>query len=357
MKKILFAAALFASASTVFVACSGSDTTAPVEVKAITLVADKEAIEADGKDAVHFTVTTDTGENITENAILMIPETDTFLDADVKEYTSSVDEEVTFQARYNGIYSNEVTVTVQNRSKYEKYFRRVLVAQLTGTWCVACPNLTRSLKILTGQMPDKIEVIAMHGSSAEEPDPYDIPQTTEMFSVFSGLRGFPSAVIDMRQKTIDVTSSMVLREINRSLSDYPATCGVKISSTYNKESKVVDATVTVAAEKTNKYAFGLAVVVDGLVYTQTGAENDPDYRHNNVVLTMNAIKGGLIDDGEIKANEEKSHTFQIDLSQTKHNIDNMRVVAYILAKDGDNFYVNNVASCKLDGGSVDYKYN
>lgn len=359
MKKFFFAVALFAGASTAFVACSGSDDEPKPsldDIKEIELTVDKNAIEANGEDVVNFTVTSDTGVNLNDKAVILIPgEEITFLDE--MYYTSTVNETVTFQARYNGIYSNEVTVEVKNRSKYEKYFRRVLISQLTGTWCVNCPGMTRSLKLVSEQFPDRIEILAMHGSSSQGTDPYAIPQTEEMFSQFPDLRGYPSAVIDMRQKSVDATTSSLVRAINKSLLEYPATCGVKIASTYNKETKKVDAKITVAAEATNKYALGLAVVVDGLEYTQTGAESDPDYLHNNVVIAINNLRGEFVGDGVINAGEEVSHTFTIDMSTTKYNIEDMRVVAFILAQSGDAYYVNNSASCKLDGGSIDYTYN
>lgn len=185
-EKILFAVALFAGASTAFVACSGSDDEPKPsldDIKEIKLTVDKNAIEANGEDVVNFTVTSDTGVNLNDKAVILIPgEEITFLDE--MYYTSTVNETVTFQARYNGIYSNEVTVEVKNRSKYEKYFRRVLISQLTGTWCVNCPGMTRSLKLVSEQFPDRIEILAMHGSSSQGTDPYAIPQTEKMFSQF-----------------------------------------------------------------------------------------------------------------------------------------------------------------------------
>lgn len=360
MKKILFAVAFFASASFALVACNGSDepNKTPEDVKAITLSVDKNSIEANGEDAVNFTVTTDRGDDITgmQGVRIFIPKTETFLDG--TKYTSSTDGTVTFQARYSGIYSNTVDVDVKNRSKYEKYLRRVLIMQLTGTWCVACPNMTRAIKTVVAEMPNRVEVLALHGSSVQGTDPYETPAAKELQGVEKfNISGFPAAVIDMRAKAINSSSSALFEEITKSFEKHPATCGVKISSTYNQAEKKGHATITVAATKTNKYAFGCAVVVDGLTEAQTGAENDPDYRHDNVVIAINNIFGQMIDDGVINADQELSHTFDFDLSSTKYNVDNMRVVAFILSQDGDAYYVNNSASCKLDGGSVDYALN
>lgn len=356
MKKIIFAAALIVSATTAFVACKSEDE--PVvpkgEITSITLSVDKNTIEANGQDAVQFTVIANTGEDLTgkEGVRIMIPATKTFLDG--MKYTSTVDGPVTFQARYSGILSNEETVTVQNRSKYEKYLRRVVISQLTGTWCVNCPNMTSALKTVSAELPGRIEVLAFHGSSGgSNIDPYAIDATAKLLSKFN-LSGYPSAVIDMRKAASGSSATYLMVEVDESLKNYPATCGVKIESTYDKSTKKASVKISVAASKTNTYTLGYAVVVDGLTEPQTGA--DEDYVHNNVVIGINNINGEMI--GEIKENEEWSQTFEVTAG-TKYDVANMRVVAYASAKIAgeDTYYINNAASCKLDGGSVDYIYN
>lgn len=356
MKKFIFAAAFIVSATSAFVACDSEDgPDVPEEViTSITLSVDKTTIEADGQDAVHFTVKSDTGIDLTgrDGLRIMIPATNTFLEG--MNYTSTVDGPVTFQARYSGILSNEQTVTVQNRSKYEKYLRRVLISQLTGTWCVNCPNMTKALKAVSRDLPGRIEVLAFHGSSGgSNIDPYTIDATSKIFSKFN-LTGYPSAVIDMRQAASGSSTTFLMVEIEKSLLNYPATSGVKIESTYDKSTNKANVTISVAASKTNSYAIGYAVVVDGLTEPQTGAEDD--YVHDNVVIGINNINGESI--GEIKEGGDWSNTFEVTAG-TKYNVDDMRVIAFVYAKDANNdaYYVNNVASCKLNGGSIDYTYN
>lgn len=358
MKKILFAIAFVVSATTAFVACSGSDEpndTPNLEVSSITLTVDKNSIEADGVDAAKFKVTTDKGVDITgmDGVRILIPDPETFLEG--MEYTSTVNETVVFKARYSGKLSNEVTVEVKNRAKYEKYFRKVLIAQYTGTWCVNCPNMTNAIKAVSTQMPDRFEVVAFHGDQGtQNTDPYTTEYTAQLGKQFE-LSGYPGAVIDMRQKASGASSNLLMLEVKKSLRDYPATCGVKITTDYNEDTKICDATVTVNAVKANKYSLGCAVVVDGLVAPQEGATSD--YVHNNVLLSVNNINGEFIGSGQIKENEELSHTFNFDLSKTKYKIEDMRIVAFVLAESDGAFYVNNTTSCKLAGGSVDYKLN
>lgn len=364
MKKILFAAAFAVCASMAFVACSGNggeDTQTPGEITAITLSVDKESIEANGEDAVHFTVVTDTGVDITGQSGLriMIPATQTFLDG--MEYTSIMNETLVFQARYQGIYSNEVTVTVQNRAQYEKFVRKVLISQMTSTGCTQCPNMTTVLKNLSAIYPDRLQVLSFHSDYNSAVDPFSIDAANTLYSLF-GASGLPSAVVDMRTLISGAVSAQIQTQILRSLRDYPATCGVKIVTEYKEATKNAIAAVTVQATEANTYSIGAAVVLDGQSATGQAAQSgaDASYVHNNIVLAISNLYGDLIDGGQIGKDESKMYKFTFDLSDPKYDAydrSQMRIVAFVLAQDGENFYVNNSATCALLNGSVDYALN
>lgn len=362
MKKILFAAALAVCAPLSFVACSGSGTEEePTEVTAITLSVDKESIEANGEDAVSFKVMGDNGQDLTgmQGVRILIPATNTFLDG--MKYTSSVNEEITFQARYMGIYSNEVKVTVKNRGKYEKYFRHVLISQLTSTGCVNCPGMSTALKSLAEKYPERLEILAFHADYSGKRDPFTIDETNTLGAQFS-VQGFPSAVIDMRTMIGGAQSGQIMTQIDKSLKEYPATCGVKIVTEYQEALKTIVVATTVAAEKTNTYSIGAAIVLDDQPATGDAAQSgaDASYVHNNIVLAISNINGGLVDGGKIEAGQSVMCKFKFDLSDPKYDAydrSKMRAVVFVLAQDGDSFYVNNTATCGVDNGSVDFKLN
>lgn len=363
MKKILFAAAFAVCAPMAFVACSGSSTDEPTDTKvtAITLSVDKESIEANGEDAVQFKVMGDNGQDLTgvQGVRILIPATETFLDG--MQYTSTMNETVVFQARYQGIYSNEVTVTVKNRGLYEKYFRHVMISQMTSTGCINCPNMSSTLKTLSAQYPDRLQLLAFHTDYSGTKDPFTIDAANSLASQFS-VQGYPSAIVDMRTMLGGASSGPIVTQINRSLQEYPATCGVKVSSVYDQATKMASASISVAADKANTYSIGAAVVLDGQPATGDAAQSgaDASYVHNNIVLLISNINGGFVGDGKMDAGDEVSLDMQFNLSDAKYDgydRSQMRVVAFALAMDGDNFYVNNTASCALDGGSVDYILN
>lgn len=371
MKKYLFLAAA-ALCGTAFVSCSdngNSESDDLSNVQAITLTADKETIEANNEDVVRFTVTTDTGQDISgqPGVRILIPATESsseiFLDG--MEYTAVVNGPITFQARYNGILSNTVTVTAQNRGQYEKYVRRVLIADLTSVGCVNCPNMATVLESLKEQYPNRLEVLAYHTDYNGTTDPFATGLLNSIYTDFDIL-GFPAAVVDFRIGLNGASSSRLIQEIETSLYDYPATCGIKLSSTYNAATQEAEATITVAGanDVADGYTLGYMVVADNIAAegnaAQTGA--DASYVHNDVVLVGSEYLGGRLDGG-LQADVEREPiviTFRLaDHMQPEYfDVDDLRVVAYLMALNEDgSYYVNNVASCQLNGGSTDYLLN
>lgn len=371
MKKYLILA-LAALTGGAFVACSGSEDGGgdPSTATSITLAVDKETIEADGADAVRFTVTTDTGVDITgmQGVRILIPGEQGDADAvflDGMEYTSVTNGPVTFQARYNGMLSNKVTVTAQNRGEYEKYMRRLLIADLTSVGCINCPNMTTVLESLAERYPDRLEVLTYHTDYDGNVDPFSTELLNSIYSDF-GIMGFPAAVVDFRIGINGANSSRLMQEIEASLYDYPATCGIKLSSSYDdaKQEATVVVTVAGANEVASEYTLGYLIVADNIEAVGGAAQKgaDASYVHNGVVLAGSEYLGGRLDGGLQAGVEREPVTIKFNVGghmQPEYfGVEDLRVVAYVMAKNDDNtYYVNNVASCAVDGGSADYVLN
>lgn len=324
------------------------------EIKSLTLKVDKNTIEADGKETVTFTVLTDSGKDITSQPGVRVQNKTTGLYLETPAYSATANGTMTFDARYNGMRTNEVTVSSVNRGKYEKYFRNVALFQVTGTWCVNCPNMTNALKIIEANMPGRTQVISFHESTAQGDDPFSHTATYSLRSIF-GIQGFPSVVVDMRSVQ-NASTTMITEQILKSMLDYPAVCGIKISSSFDSASRKADFDISVACEKEGNYSVACAVVVDGLNAPQQGA--DENYVHNNVLIGINEVMGGSI--GKQTAGSvwnSDAGIFSTTVPEA-YNVANVRVVVYVMneTEDGE-WYVNNIASCPIDGGSVDYQLN
>lgn len=222
--------------------------------------------------------------------------------------------------------------------------RHVAVSEFTGAWCANCPSGYVFLKYLIEDhwSHDTVHILAFHDSTGGD-DPMGISLTNEFVTKF-GIGGFPAFLVDMREATSEKTEIQAM--IERSFSDYPATCGVKMSSTDSS----VD--IELYAAKSGIYRVALFILEDGIVARQNydGIYKD-NYTHNHVVRSMvsKLSEGDRV--GDIKAAEKatKSYTFSLDSSWEKENC-----TLCALVFDSSQTVIN-AAVCAV-GGSVDYDY-
>ena len=167
-----------------------------------------------------------------------------------------------------------------------------------------------------------------------------------MFSLW----GFPSCVVDMRVAMGLSENYSVMRAVfNKSLEEYPASCGVAIQSQYNGQA---DVTVSVKSEKGAEYRLILYAVENGLKYQQNDGGVYRDYTHNHVVrkLLSATVDGDKL--GHIAAGKEKSISYTV-IMEEGWNAENLSFYALVTDENG---YVNNLAVCKAIDGDADYEY-
>lgn len=334
-------------------ACSSSNNPdpepGPGEMQ-LTLKASKTTVEADAQDVVEFTVTDQNGKDYTNESTMHFQNKDTgeFIDS---KWTFFDDGKYTIRARYNGVYSNEVVITAQNHAKYEKYYRNVAIYQMTDVECLNCPKLSVILEKLEEKDPGRLVRMAFHGKYSKN-DPFEIPATGELVSIF-GINGWPTAIVDMREKTVGSAFAGVDIQpmINKSRQDLAA-CGIKINSSVSGRTATI--TTEIAFDKDGEYSVGYAVLADNLQAAQAGAE--AGYRHNATVRAISGVMGGAIGEQKAGTTWTQEPAFTVELGNEP--IEDTRVVVFVLRKTADNkWYINNIATCAADGGSVDYKLN
>ncbi|MEG0498800.1 MAG: Omp28-related outer membrane protein, partial [Alistipes sp.] len=310
MKKYLYItlAAFVGLSSATLTSCSGNngeEPKNPSETTALTLTVDKATIEADNTEVATFKVVNQAGEDITHIAGMSFMNTGDNSITKTGTVTAFENGVNSYNARFNGIRSNVLTVTGVNRKKYEKFYRHVAVFQATGTWCVNCPSMGTTLdEVEKSYLPGRMVRLTFHQGNGGTVDPFEVSQTADLISQF-GLAGFPSGVVDMDQTLPQMrTAPGFVGVMKASMKNYPATCGIKITSVVNATTKVATITPQITFEKAGKYSIAGAVLVDKLEATQQGA--GADYRHNNTVRAIfgtskGALVGGLI--GDKKADE------------------------------------------------------
>ncbi len=261
----------------------------------------------------------------------------------------------------NGEDNGDDNGDVPANMAYEKH---VCLVEFTGGWCINCPNgysgmmtmlSTPSLK----KYADRIHICAFH-SDMEGRDDLAIPQTQDVFKLFKGLE-YPSFAIDLRDSgslTSEGLSSQFKPSLEAAFEEHAVHCGVAVSSSRNEDKAEV--TVKVASGLTSEYRVVLLVVEDkvkGWQKSNVYPDGQDDYIHRHVVRKVvtayaNTFTGEkLTDDGQIKAGEEKSKSWTVELDEA-WNLADTKVYALVL--DG-NGHVNNTNLCAISGGNSDYK--
>lgn len=355
---LIFVSSLLAVASAV-VSCSDSGSTS--ESASLHLQPSKLNVAADGKDKVSFKVTRD-GVDITSSATIWQLAGETLnTDSPLKqaEFSTTNPGSYQFEARYtvnDEIERSEpVIITATNTAK-TTFFRRIFAQQFTSTTCPNCPLLSKVLTKLdeTDEWNDRLVRAAFH-TDYRGPDPMRL-SITDLYLTRYQQNGLPALFLDLRKDTHEINvESTIVKQLQRVLNDYPATCGVAIESAYDATQQEIKVTVKVTASETNDYRVLVFLLEDHLIYSQLGAA-ETEYEHNHTVRY--AFCAELIGDklGTIEAGQEATKTFTCSVSD-EWKPENLRIVACAVNKSEDGeYYANNSAMCPIDG-SIEYKYN
>lgn len=365
-RKFVISAAVAAAALTAM-SCTGTiddntDNPFNPEETEYTISVDRTQIEADGKEVATFTIRDASGNDVTATDLgacyFKVVETDTFLPRRTRTYSAFENTTVTIIGSYNGIDTqNTVTVTSVHRSKYEIFHKNVALYKCTGTWCVYCPSLTSALNGMSDNIKSHTVTMACHGDGSGD-DPFAIAYGNTdlgnyLVNEFGG-QGFPYLVINLNTATGNRVTSTIEEMINDQRRDYPATCGIKVTTEYADNNLHISATLKSSTGDT--YNLGCALLLDNQSYP-SGTETSGIY--NNIVraVTDNFTRFDTAQAFEVAADAEQTKTFDLEVADLAANKDNCRVVVFALRRiDGGATIVDNIVSCDIDA-SVDYVLN
>ena len=298
------------------------------------LTADLTSLNATAGETATFTVYSG-AEDVTEYATIRNLTDDTVLEGNV--FAPAGEGEWTFVAEYEGLLSEELTVTAFVVAEEGKdFFRRSLVLDFTGTWCVNCPKMDAAIEEAMAARPGRIVPVSVHCMA----DPMRIKPLCDNLAKQFKVSAYPSAVVDMDPESLITQSSseLLLSHIDRLLDSRGASAGIRIESTLDGENLSV--TVETKAVQDGEYTLSIILLEDGIVAKQTGADDGENHVHNNVLRQW--------EDGDpVTLKEEETAT----LSLTASVSGKYRVVALVLR----NGLVDNVVQCTA-GASVDYQF-
>lgn len=344
-------------------ACSGNvdpegdDPEGPVTP--YTLSVDKDVIESDGKDAAVFTITDAegvvlTGSGYIRNTSFCINETGEWFSGMVLDkpnvFTSIEDGTYTVSAMYDGeMCANEVKVTSQNRTAYEKFHKNVAIYRFTGSWCMYCPDMTEALSKVGDYTKDHSIVFEMH---------YNDEFTIDVLKNYAGdvykFKGFPYCRYSLDTESGDRTRNAIESLVKEQLVKHPARTGIKAESSVSGNTLKVE--VSVAASVSGEYDLAMAILKDKCYPSSPEAYEEV---YNDVVVSISGNYYAMSSDASfsLDAGAEKKITreWTSDILGTADAAD-CRVVLFTLVNDGSKVIIDNAVTLPL-GGSVDYRYN
>jgi thiol-disulfide isomerase/thioredoxin len=357
MKKLLLLPLVAAFALT---ACSGTiDPNEHGNIAApYTLSVDKTQIESDGTDMATFTIKDANGTVLTDadhirNTSFQIVELNEWRsgvgsDEAPNTFSSITDGTYTVKAMYNGEYcQNEVTVTSQNRSAYEKFHKNVLLYRFTATWCAYCPSMTTALEKVNDYTKDHSVIMQIHGN-----DEFAMSAMSSWATDIYNTQGYPYCDYSLTGGSTKRTVNDIQRFVKDVLYTCPAKTGIKAVTSLEGDVIKVDATIQASAD--GEYDLAVAVVKDGCVPASTDA-NESVYDNVLVGITANyrQMSSGT---PNMKKGTERQVFVEIPASSYKAVADKCEIILFTLTKVNGKVVVDNATTVKV-GESVDYKYN
>lgn len=240
------------------------------------------------------------------------------------------------------------------------FFHRSLGMRFTADWCGYCPNMAAAFSTVQEQLPDKFEVVNLHGSGSG----LYFSSTGALESQY-GISGYPSGIVDGRTDIPNFTEqsaivSLVTSTISETESTYPTVSGISFNSSISGQTLTAD--VTLYLKKADNYKVTVVVLEDGIVGYQANYYGDTyyDYVHDGVArIAMSDITGDSFTTSSDNQTRTFSYSAEIPADCVK---DNLRVLVYVQRAFGSQpvissgnyggYYVDNCASAKA-GTSLD----
>lgn len=253
-----------------------------------------------------------------------------------------------FQAAYDGMLSNVVSVKVESDSESDAFYRHVLLTKFTATWCGPCAQAQRYFEQLKPEESERFLVVAAH-----QGDRLTVPVGSALGAKL-GYQYVPTWNYDFRTVfesvgTGGITATSIRNQIKSAMEEYPAVCGVKAESELDGQTAKIRATVRF--QQAGNYKIACVLTENDI--QKTNNETLPVFNHVLRAALTN-MEGDPIAPAVAEAGE-RSFDFEVSLNNGWDS-QNCEFVIYVFKEEEDAaFIVNNGAVCPV-GGKVDYKY-
>lgn len=248
-----------------------------------------------------------------------------------------------------------MATSVESNGKQE-FRHKLLGMQFTSIGCPNCPTLSTVIKSIQGSQPNRLVPVSFHLDYTIA-DPMKIAIGDTYYKTLKG-NGLPMFYLDLREgEEMTSVRSVIESEMAKRVENYPPTCGVAISTSYDSATRKLTITPRIQSNIDSSYRYLVMLVEDGIVAEQYGVTGT--YTHNNVVRAV--LSGNIYGDkfnggATLKAGVDTPLTTVVTTTlQSNWKPENMRVVVSALSTsdNGVTYSCNNTNECGV-GKSCDY---
>lgn len=239
-----------------------------------------------------------------------------------------------------------------------RFEQKMVAMEFTSVHCTYCPILAATVKEVMNDRPGILIPVAFHLDFGGLTDPMALSVNKKFYDKVATGDGLPLFALNFRKSSQHIVNeyTKIVSEMDYQAKKWPSVCGVAVSSEYDESQSRINVTARFISDVEKGYNYHIFLVEDSVPGFQAGSDQDT-YLHDCVFRAMagDNIKGTKLDNGApLKAGEEYKVTKSMAVNKD-WNVANMKVVATILAAEGDAYCSNNAAVAPV-GESADYSY-
>jgi len=286
-------------------------------------------------ETITFTVTTNSGEIITEDATILVNN----MPIDGNSFTTTEIGTYTVQAKYYDVLSEPITVRFHDGSEIN-FVKRVLIEDYTGTWCGNCPRVSHAIELARAQS-EFIVPVGIHRSSSNPADaaydPYNFDSSA--LEAVLNMSGYPKALLNRMTRWQPLEQNNITQVINLTQGDNPK-LGLSMSNEVSSTTISLDVKVKFSQDFEN-LKLVVYVLENDLIYDQVnytafygGLPYIHDFEHEHVLKScLTPLFGEPIASEETKVGNTYTKSFSIAIPSNIANSNNIEFVAFVTGAD------------------------
>jgi hypothetical protein len=239
-------------------------------------------------------------------------------------------------ARTGSISSTAMTI----ESMEAPTVKRGLIENYTGSWCPWCPRVSKGIENVQNQTSDILSVFYHTGGS----DPMTFPQTSTLANEFA-IGGYPTGILNRK----DVWTGNEATNMSQPMAMLNGNLMAGVSIDARRDGQVVTADIKVGYNTSISGTKLVAIILeDGVNYPQRNATSyyggaDPinPYTHNSVTRKFMTDLFGDTITGDTTEGAVYTTTLTAPASNVV-DMNNLRVVAMVVNRDGEVLNINQV---------------